>query len=905
MKIDITSFGGISPRTNPRYLPEGGSQVALNVEATGQSLKPLKDRGTALTLPTNKTIESGSKTIYRADMGADTGGSTSDVANWFCTTREASVCRSQIAGDAQEWTFYSTDGITGGGPYATYKDIALDYAHKQRNYLPYSSVRLGVPAPDGALTGSVTYGPVAYTGASVVLTKNIVAQMVTWNFNNQTCDVRVSIDKGQNWFMPLDLISPAPPKVGITMTSTELTALIPAFGIGVSVDGLATPAAWAVPASNSQADVITCINTLILRSGVPIATAVASGSDVSVTPNVAGGAVYFIVYWADASGKVQKEARGIPLGMDAVEFSLSNTLMNVAAPGYQVEGDDYLSFTFDAVEETLTVTTKEYCTLGGGADPTKTTRAECEAAGGSWTANGADRTLWLKYGPSSSQIVMGQGTTEDKGVYESRVYAFTWIQAFTVDGDIIATWESAPSPASEVANVYADSKVNVVRRYPGTCSIATYHDKLECEKHAGTWTPHDGSGSCSIAEHTNEGACVLAGGTWTFTNPTKVASFILPPATSTGWKVNGLRLYRSTSGVYLLVAEGAVTQDSSTNNNSTNNMYFTDDYKASQLGEPCPSMTWSTPPERVVGSTKTYLTDIINLPNGNVAGFLDRDVYFCEPYRPYAWPEEYQQTVDYPVVGLGAIDTTLCVLTTGSPYFIQGSHPSTMVVVKSDLQQACVSRRSIVSMEGMVLYASPDGLIGLTPGGSTIITDSIFRRKHWQDLNPKTIHAYGHDGKYIAFHDAATIDGVTYYGFILDMRTKQFIRHNVSGVVTGYADPVTDKLYLYDNTGALRIWEGASTAMPGAKWKSKKFTMPQITGFSCMQVEAESYVGMKAKLYRDGVLHTTSLTSNTLTGRDPIRLEAKQGRDWEVELDVTDEVFNIVIAQSPSELATS
>lgn len=38
-----------------------------------------------------------------------------------------------------------------------------------------------------------------------------------------------------------------------------------------------------------------------------------------------------------------------------------------------------------------------------------------------------------------------------------------------------------------------------------------------------------------------------------------------------------------------------------------------------------------------------------------------------------------------------------------------------MNVVKGDLEQSCVSKRSIVSMGRQVFYASPDGLVLLTP----------------------------------------------------------------------------------------------------------------------------------------------------------------------------------------------
>ena len=62
MKISIQAFGGVSPRTNPRYLPPTASQVALNVEAYGQSVKPLK--GLASQASAN-TLSGAVQTIYR------------------------------------------------------------------------------------------------------------------------------------------------------------------------------------------------------------------------------------------------------------------------------------------------------------------------------------------------------------------------------------------------------------------------------------------------------------------------------------------------------------------------------------------------------------------------------------------------------------------------------------------------------------------------------------------------------------------------------------------------------------------------------------------------------------------------------------------------------------------------
>lgn len=337
--------------------------------------------------------------------------------------------------------------------------------------------------------------------------------------------------------------------------------------------------------------------------------------------------------------------------------------------------------------------------------------------------------------------------------------------------------------------------------------------------------------------------------------------------------VSHRRIYRSTSGVFLFVAEITAAQNT-----------FVDNVPADELNEELPSLYWAEPPSGLEG--------LVNLPNGMMAGFVGRDVYFSEPYRPFAWPETYIQTVDYPVVGLGRMDTTLAVLTTGVPYLMQGSHPDSVAVVKSDLEQACVAKNSIVSFGSSVVYAAPDGLMMLSPGGSRIVTASLFDYKQWQAFfKPESIHAYAHDNKYVAFYDTGTTQG----GFIYDMTSGQFVLHDIYATA-GFRDIQRDKLFLAFADRSIKVWnEGAAKSYA---WRSKKFTMPQIMGFSCAQLEAEAYP-MTLKVYADGTL----IHTQTVTSRNPFRLPAKVGRDWEMQVEGSSEVFSLAIANSMTELA--
>lgn len=349
-----------------------------------------------------------------------------------------------------------------------------------------------------------------------------------------------------------------------------------------------------------------------------------------------------------------------------------------------------------------------------------------------------------------------------------------------------------------------------------------------------------------------------------------ISSISAPPAGN--HVITTKRIYRSVVGTgtveYLFVAEIPAAQTT-----------YSDTTESDALGEALVSMTWAPPPNSLKG--------LVSFPGGLMAGFTGRDVYFCEPYRPFAWPAEYINTLDYPVVGLGVMDTTLAVMTTGVPYFIQGTDPAGMAVVKSDIHQACVSKRSIVAIDGAILYASPDGLVKLSSGGSGLITEQMFSREQWQAINPSSIHAYYWESKYVAFYDGG--------GFVFDPRDGTFIWHDITATA-GFNDLQRDQLYLVRGLEMHKWYAGAPKSYT---WRSKKWTLPKPAAFSCAQVEAEAYP-LTFKFYADGALKHTQTVAN----RNVFRLPAGfMARDIEFEISGSPEVFMVGIAQAPKELA--
>jgi hypothetical protein len=142
------------------------------------------------------------------------------------------------------------------------------------------------------------------------------------------------------------------------------------------------------------------------------------------------------------------------------------------------------------------------------------------------------------------------------------------------------------------------------------------------------------------------------------------------------------------------------------------------------------STTWFPPPENLQGFKL--------MQNGMIAAFIGNAVWFCEPYRPHAWPPSYVLTVDFPIVGLGLTNGALVVATSAQPFVITGSAPSQMTQQKCSLANPCSSRASILDGDGAVSYLSPNGLIQVTGAGvATNTTDLWFTRENWQQLTPQ------------------------------------------------------------------------------------------------------------------------------------------------------------------------
>lgn len=142
-----------------------------------------------------------------------------------------------------------------------------------------------------------------------------------------------------------------------------------------------------------------------------------------------------------------------------------------------------------------------------------------------------------------------------------------------------------------------------------------------------------------------------------------------------------------------------------------------------------------------------------------------RTVMFSDVNKPTSWPDAYMVDVRDDIVGLAVTGNTVWVMTKGYPWALTGTSPEAMTPSVLSSPQACVSPRSICTMEGAAFYASKDGICMLTPGSlnAPVITEKFFGKREWEALNPSSCIMDTYDG---AIHAWFTLESGVRQGYI-------------------------------------------------------------------------------------------------------------------------------------------
>lgn len=260
-----------------------------------------------------------------------------------------------------------------------------------------------------------------------------------------------------------------------------------------------------------------------------------------------------------------------------------------------------------------------------------------------------------------------------------------------------------------------------------------------------------------------------------------------------------------------------------------------------ELVELIPSTDYNPPPDDLAGITA--------LPNGMLAAFSGKRLYFSEPYIPHAWPEKYVLTTDYEIVGLGAFGSSVAVLTTGTPYIASGTAPENMVMEKLELNLPCISARGIVDLGYSVAYPSHLGLVSISSSGANVVTNGVMTRDQWLQMNPYSFVAGQFAGRWMASYAYTDEAGEGKRGIIIiDLTGDQaFLIRNSDYADSMHYDISSGSLYLLKSGTDIYEWDDISQPFGEQLWRSKKFVIPTETNFGAILVEGDDITNAAQK----------------------------------------------------------
>jgi hypothetical protein len=307
-------------------------------------------------------------------------------------------------------------------------------------------------------------------------------------------------------------------------------------------------------------------------------------------------------------------------------------------------------------------------------------------------------------------------------------------------------------------------------------------------------------------------------------NTVTLSGFQSPPA---GRAISKQRIYRSQTGtsggtnLYFLAERDA------------SNTNYVDAIATDNFSEALPSLNWNPPPDGLTGLT--------SMPNGIMVGFVGKDLYFCEPFRPHAWPEQYVLTTDYDIVGLAVYDTTVVVATRGNPYLVAGTAPEMMVMQRLELNLPGLNPQGMVDLGYAVAYPSHDGLVVVQGGAANVPTTNLFTRDQWLKMQPDKLVCGQFYGRFFGCYDYIDIDGVEQKGMlILDLTGSQpFIIRSQHRADALFYDVTSGALFMVMGTTVYE-WDSKNAISDIYTWRSKAFVLPAPTTFGAMLCEMDS-----------------------------------------------------------------
>lgn len=282
---------------------------------------------------------------------------------------------------------------------------------------------------------------------------------------------------------------------------------------------------------------------------------------------------------------------------------------------------------------------------------------------------------------------------------------------------------------------------------------------------------------------------------------------------------------------------------------------------------------WDQPPEGM--HSLTYAG------NGIFCAAVGKDLCMSEPYRPHAWP--YRMVFPNTITGIIEVENGVLVTTTTKPYFVYGTHPTSMTQQAAATEQAGFSAKSMARVDGMAIYAGYDGLVTAQGGqASAEYSRALFDQYSWRSTGFKSAlpkaSLCAWDGMLFYVHDDTSQPD---WIFSLDSQQPSVVEFDTGSDLTGVGiAKTTDTTYLLYSNGIAANAGGADLALP-LVWKSKVFDLPTDAGFGAVVVDGAGAFTFKFYCNYE-LIHTE--TAAPLQNEHRFRLPPVRGKKWQVEI---------------------
>jgi hypothetical protein len=253
---------------------------------------------------------------------------------------------------------------------------------------------------------------------------------------------------------------------------------------------------------------------------------------------------------------------------------------------------------------------------------------------------------------------------------------------------------------------------------------------------------------------------------------------------------------------------------------------FTDNFSNDvvALNEILESIFWAMP--------RNDLEGWVIMPNGYLVGWRGKTICFSDPYRPHAWPAEYELSTEYEIVGMVVWGTALIIGTKSQPYIGQGVTPQSFTLQKMDAVEPCLSRRGMVATVAGAYYPSLNGLVMVNAGGIGVITRDVLTNEEWEDYTPRNIFAAALGLQYIAFVSER-------FGFVFnptEAKTKLIELDFFDQVVGVTTDKYSGNVYIL-RSGRVFEWDPNTEERLFWTWRSKEFHLPKPVNFGAVKIK--------------------------------------------------------------------